>query len=140
MSSVYQDNIDSGTPEPTEVAATSNFLHSACYQRAASNLVTDTTSTTAQASKDVLDVHQNQCANCHNLETTDLALKPCNKCQTTLYCSRDCQKAGWKLHKKECPALAQIYSQNHEPKMAVARAPPKTGRGGKGIGKWEYDT
>ena len=110
------------------------------YHRAISNFVTDTTSTTAEASNSTPETREKKCANCHTLETTDLALKPCNKCQTTLYCSRDCQKAGWKHHKKECPSLAQTYAQTHEPKMAVTRAPPKTGRAGKGIGKWEYDT
>lgn len=29
-------------------------------------------------------------------------MKRCAKCQTSLYCSRDCQKADWKTHKKSC--------------------------------------
>ncbi|KAK1731346.1 hypothetical protein CaCOL14_009849 [Colletotrichum acutatum] len=29
-------------------------------------------------------------------------LKNCAKCATTPYCSRDCQKADWKSHKKTC--------------------------------------
>lgn len=103
--------------------------------------VTNATSKTAENSNSASETSRNQCANCHTRETTDVPLKPCNKCQTSPYCSRDCQKVDWKRHKKECPLLAQTYAQTHEPKMAITRAPPKnTGKGGKSIGKWEYDT
>lgn len=30
------------------------------------------------------------------------ASKLCSKCHTTSYCNRDCQKADWKKHKKQC--------------------------------------
>lgn len=52
------------------------------------------------------------------------------------YCNRDCQKAHFKTHKKECAGLAQEYVKTHEPKMA-SRAPPRETGKGKGIGKWE---
>ncbi|KAH0373214.1 hypothetical protein KCU65_g544, partial [Aureobasidium melanogenum] len=39
-----------------------------------------------------------KCANCS--ATTNL--KCCAKCQDEWYCSRSCQKAHWKLHKKSC--------------------------------------
>ncbi|KAL7621082.1 hypothetical protein AAE478_008394 [Parahypoxylon ruwenzoriense] len=29
-------------------------------------------------------------------------LRRCAKCSTTLYCSRDCQKSDWKVHRKIC--------------------------------------
>lgn len=31
-----------------------------------------------------------------------MPLKQCAKCNATPYCSRDCQKADWKTHKKIC--------------------------------------
>ncbi|KAH8175800.1 MYND finger domain-containing protein [Sarocladium implicatum] len=41
------------------------------------------------------------CASCTKSDT-EAGLKRCAKCQTTYYCSRDCQKADWKVHKKIC--------------------------------------
>ncbi|KAB5551435.1 hypothetical protein GE09DRAFT_172457, partial [Coniochaeta sp. 2T2.1] len=32
----------------------------------------------------------------------EVTIKKCAKCSTTPYCSRDCQKADWKSHKKTC--------------------------------------
>ncbi|KAK5988809.1 hypothetical protein PT974_10303 [Cladobotryum mycophilum] len=32
----------------------------------------------------------------------EVTIKRCAKCSTTPYCSRDCQKADWKVHKKIC--------------------------------------
>ncbi|KAK1834852.1 hypothetical protein QBC39DRAFT_251694 [Podospora conica] len=32
----------------------------------------------------------------------EVPLKQCAKCNVTTYCSRDCQKADWKTHKKIC--------------------------------------
>ncbi|KAL6883163.1 hypothetical protein HDV57DRAFT_495578 [Trichoderma longibrachiatum] len=41
------------------------------------------------------------CQNCSKSQP-EVTLKKCAKCQTTPYCSRDCQKADWKQHKKVC--------------------------------------
>ncbi|KAE9373629.1 hypothetical protein N431DRAFT_438855 [Stipitochalara longipes BDJ] len=82
----------------------------------------------------------NKCASCSAPETDpENPLKPCAKCQTIRYCSRDCQKKDWKLHKKVCATAAQIYAQNANLKPAAPRAPKKEGHRG-GLQKWQFDT
>lgn len=82
----------------------------------------------------------NKCASCNTLETDpEKPLKPCAKCQTVRYCSRDCQKKDWKVHKKICATAAQIYAQNANLKPAAPRAPKKEGHRG-GLQKWQFDT
>ena len=44
--------------------------------------------------------------------TSGVALSRCGKCQTTLYCSRECQTADWKGHKRVCaPVTSPPLSQ-----------------------------
>ncbi|KAK5111610.1 hypothetical protein LTR85_011788 [Meristemomyces frigidus] len=83
------------------------------------------------------------CGNCNKLEKDPehAPLKECNKCHSILYCSRDCQKADFKKHKKTCASLAQTHAQTSGPsRMQVTRAPPKTGGGARGLQKWQFDT
>jgi mitochondrial splicing suppressor protein 51 len=69
-----------------------------------------------------------QCNTCHVLESeTDQQLKHCAKCPTTLYCSRDCQKADWKSHKLVCagqpkPASAPAAAGAHNPGFHAANS------------------
>ncbi|KAM3414720.1 hypothetical protein BST61_g9877 [Cercospora zeina] len=44
-----------------------------------------------------------RCATCSG---TPESLKHCAKCKKVLYCNRECQKAHWKTHKKDCARLA----------------------------------
>jgi len=82
----------------------------------------------------------NKCASCNAPEADpEKPLKPCTKCQTVRYCSRDCQKKDFKVHKKICAAAAQIYAQNANLKPAAPRAPKKEGHRG-GLQKWQFDT
>lgn len=43
------------------------------------------------------------CAKCNN---TEGELKKCTKCKSVLYCNRECQRAHWKKHKRQCSRLA----------------------------------
>jgi hypothetical protein len=83
---------------------------------------------------------EKKCANCHKAESDpEKPLKPCSKCQSVNYCSRDCQKLGWKQHKKTCATAAQIYAQTANLKMAAPSVPKKDGHRG-GLQKWQFDT
>ena len=42
-----------------------------------------------------------RCAHCHAAQGTTKLLV-CSRCSLAYYCSRDCQKAAWKGHKREC--------------------------------------
>lgn len=42
------------------------------------------------------------CANCHRAASPDVSLRECASCHTVKYCSRGCQRADWKAHKKSC--------------------------------------
>ncbi len=59
----------------------------------------------------------------------DTNLKRCAKCQTTHYCSRECQKADWKAHKKVCARNAAAASATNDPPTnspsSHAGSPPK---------------
>lgn len=81
-----------------------------------------------------------QCTNCKKSESDpEQPLKPCNKCHSVQYCDRDCQKADFKQHKKECAKEAQIYARNANVNMATSSRPPKDGHRG-GLQKWQFDT
>ena len=40
-------------------------------------------------------------------------LRYCEGCKTVLYCSRDCQKTAWPLHKKFCKQIAEEGRELH---------------------------
>ena len=42
------------------------------------------------------------CRTCFRDHSDKLPLQACSRCNATLYCSPECQKIGWKLHKQQC--------------------------------------
>lgn len=81
-----------------------------CIKMADTNITSTASSTPAQ------------CAFCDKTASPDVSLKRCAKCQTTQYCSRDCQKADWKQHKKLC--TQNVWTRNT---AGSAPNPPNAG-------------
>ncbi|KAH8588984.1 hypothetical protein B0O99DRAFT_600355 [Bisporella sp. PMI_857] len=74
-----------------------------------------------------------KCSACPSTEAESKPFKPCSKCQSEAYCSRDCQKSHWKTHKKVCPERAQAWAQTANLKMGGGRRETREGhRGGEG--------
>ncbi|KAJ9663396.1 hypothetical protein H2201_005604 [Coniosporium apollinis] len=64
------------------------------------------------------------CASCARPESgPDEKLKRCAKCQTTQYCSRECQKADWKTHKKVCVSNAAAAAASSTTSSATSNNP-----------------
>ncbi|KAK2598145.1 hypothetical protein QQS21_005696 [Conoideocrella luteorostrata] len=64
------------------------------------------------------------CTSCRK-SPPEVVLKRCAKCSTTTYCSRDCQKADWKGHKKICGGRADARSSAADGSAAAKLSPPK---------------
>ncbi|KAI0996904.1 hypothetical protein K3495_g11278 [Podosphaera aphanis] len=84
------------------------------------------------------------CILCQALLPTAKPAKPCVKCHSVTYCSRECQKADFKRHKKSCATAAQAYAHEANFRME-SRGSGSASRGGReghrgGIQKWQYDT
>ncbi|KAF7344547.1 hypothetical protein MSAN_01936600 [Mycena sanguinolenta] len=50
------------------------------------------------------------CAACYRQETKELKHRRCASCQQAAYCSKECQKEDWPMHKKTC----QLQRVNRE--------------------------
>lgn len=48
-----------------------------------------------------------KCANCG-----DVAVHRCSKCKMEWYCSRECQLARWKDHKKMCQIVTKLKQED----------------------------
>ena len=56
-----------------------------------------------------LDVESNE--ECGACGSSAKATKFCSKCKSVKYCSKECQRAHWKVHKKVCKEIAGAQSQ-----------------------------
>ena len=67
-----------------------------------------------------------KCANCGKTESeAGIDLKQCARCKIARYCSRDCQKADWKEHKRGCGSNAGSSTNTSPPTPTTAEQPLK---------------
>ena len=88
------------------------------------------------------EAQQNKCAHCGKPETDpeEKPLKPCAKCKSVNYCTRDCLKADFKVHKKVCAKLSAEYAKTADFKMVSRTVPAKKEGHRGGLQKWQFDT
>eukprot|EP00978_Attheya_sp_CCMP212_P016325 scaffold42639_cov37-Attheya_sp.AAC.8 len=54
------------------------------------------------------------CRHCNKMETSQefqMALKQCSRCGNAFYCSKECQVADWKSHKKYCKPVTKEHAK-----------------------------
>ncbi|KAF2823734.1 hypothetical protein CC86DRAFT_327621 [Ophiobolus disseminans] len=100
----------------------------------------DTTSSPEVSSSSTAAPAPQPTSTCAHCSKSPESLKQCNKCHSVAYCNKDCQKAHFKTHKKECASLAQEYVKAHEPKMASRSTASTKGGRDRGLQKWQFDT
>ncbi|RKF53978.1 putative mynd domain [Golovinomyces cichoracearum] len=83
-----------------------------------------------------------RCCNCSSQPLENRPLKPCIKCQSVVYCSRDCQKMDYKNHKKSCAAAAQVYASgaNFRTENRTNLNKNSKEKFTRGLQKWQFDT
>ena len=65
---------------------------------------------TSSSSASITEDLPGKCASCHKVaamtckDCKDLPTKHGSGCSSTYYCSRDCQREHWKVHKQDCKA------------------------------------
>lgn len=72
-----------------------------------------------------------ECTSCKKAPP-EVNLKRCAKCSTTPYCSRDCQKADWKSHKKICAKQADSRAAAAPDPDGPSAAADSSAQGGVG--------
>lgn len=70
---------------------------------------TDNEPPASSINPDVVPAVLTACMNCGCFRTH---LQACGKCLSAFYCSRDCQVAGWKRHKRLCKKADETLSNN----------------------------
>ena len=49
---------------------------------------------------------------CHVCHKVARKMNSCASCKQAQFCSRECQKAGWKVHKPECLLMASLIAES----------------------------
>ncbi|TCD62460.1 hypothetical protein EIP91_006830 [Steccherinum ochraceum] len=57
---------------------------------------------------------------CRSCGKTDVALKICSKCHTVKYCSAECQRKDWSVHKISCRPFSQTNTVTLKPRYKGA--------------------
>jgi hypothetical protein len=67
----------------------------------------------AMHGKKIIDNRMQPCV-CGKVETPSMKFERCSRCQTTFYCSRECQRVDWKIlgHKQACRAFVALKNKN----------------------------
>jgi hypothetical protein len=58
----------------------------------------------AQGYNHMFEPSKPKCELCRNTAKGEVKLKTCTACKSVKYCSRECQRAHWKVHKPACKA------------------------------------
>lgn len=64
--------------------------------------------------QDIIDGTDNRCSHCNKLVKTDdeqQTLKRCSRCKVARYCSADCQKNHFAVHKKNCKKIKKAHEK-----------------------------
>jgi hypothetical protein len=57
---------------------------------------------------------RDKCLNCQSFaQDVTIKFKACARCKIATYCSIECQKENWKIHKSECKELTNNNSNNN---------------------------
>lgn len=67
-----------------------------------------------------------KCQSCKKAESKSVPLRNCFRCKSAIYCSRDCQKADRKTHKKVCASNAQANTGSNNQSASDTNATQST--------------
>jgi hypothetical protein len=69
------------------------------------------------------------CSTCGEAPIVGVSLSRCSRCKNAFYCSKNCQKSAWKLHKYDCVPTGALHglfppsSAMHTPDISTPASP-----------------